>query len=186
MGQSKALLPFGPEPMLSRVVRILREVVSPIVVVAAKDQALPELPPHVLVVHDEQEFLGPLAGLTAGLAAMPGTVEAAYLSSCDVPLLKPEFVRRMIAELGGYDLSIPRDGDFYHPLAGVYRVSVESVARELVAAGRLRPFFLLERLRARQVATSELREVDPDLDSLRNINSPDDYLAALRLAGLSE
>lgn len=185
MGQPKALLPFGPEPMLSRVVRILREVVSPIVVVAAKGQALSELPPDTLVAHDEQESLGPLAGLAVGLAALSGKVEAAYLSSCDAPLLKPEFVRRMIAMLGDHDLAVPRDGEFYHPLAGVYRVSVESAARELVAAGRLRPLFLFERLRVRQVATSELGEVDPDLDSLRNVNSPDDYAKALRAAGLS-
>lgn len=185
MGQPKALLPFGPEPMLSRVVRILRKVVSPIVVVAAEGQELPELPPDTLIAHDEQESLGPLAGLTVGLAALSGKVEAAYVSSCDVPLLQPEFVRRMIAMLGADDLAIPRDGEFYHPLAGVYRVSVEGAARELVAAGRLRPFFLLESLRVRQVATFELVEVDPDLDSLRNVNSPDDYVKALRAAGLS-
>ena len=37
MGLDKASLPFGPETMLNRVVRKLSEVVSPIVVVAAKD-----------------------------------------------------------------------------------------------------------------------------------------------------
>ena len=63
MGQPKALLPFGTETMLSRVVRILREVVSPIVVVAAQGQMLPQLPPDILLARDEQEALGPLAGL---------------------------------------------------------------------------------------------------------------------------
>jgi molybdenum cofactor guanylyltransferase len=43
MGSSKALLPFGPETMLQRVVRLLSSVVSPIVVVAAVNQELPEL-----------------------------------------------------------------------------------------------------------------------------------------------
>ena len=45
MGTSKALLPFGPETMLQRVIRLLGELVSPIVAVAAAGQALPELPP---------------------------------------------------------------------------------------------------------------------------------------------
>ena len=49
MGTSKALLPFGPETMLQRVVRLLGEVVAPIVVVAASDQTLPDLPPGVIV-----------------------------------------------------------------------------------------------------------------------------------------
>jgi molybdopterin-guanine dinucleotide biosynthesis protein A len=186
MGQSKALLPFGSETMLSRVVRIVSEAVSSVVVVAAQGQTLPELPPEVVVVHDEQEALGPLAGLAVGLAALSGKVEAAYLSSCDVPLLKVEFVRRMIGMLGDCNLAIPREGKLYHPLSAVYRTSVEPIARDLVAEGRLRPFFLLERLQAREVDLSELREIDPDLASLRNVNCPEDYAAALRDAGLSQ
>ena len=46
MGVPKATLPFGPETMLQRVVRLLGTVVSPIVVVAARGQELPELPPR--------------------------------------------------------------------------------------------------------------------------------------------
>ena len=87
MGTSKALLPFGPETMLQRVVRLLSEVVSPIVVVAANDQDLPQLPSSVIVTRDENEGRGPLEGLRAGLKALPTTVDAAYVTSCDVALL---------------------------------------------------------------------------------------------------
>ena len=73
MGTSKALLPFGPETMLQRVVRILSSVVSPIVVVAAPAQELPDLPAHVIVTRDEREGRGPLEGLRAGLKATPST-----------------------------------------------------------------------------------------------------------------
>ena len=45
MGRPKAWLPFGPdEVMLQRVVRLVREVVGPVVVVAAPEQELPMLP----------------------------------------------------------------------------------------------------------------------------------------------
>jgi molybdopterin-guanine dinucleotide biosynthesis protein A len=67
MGTSKALLPFGSETMLQRVVRLLGEVVAPIVVVAAVDQALPALPQGTIVTRDEHEGRGPLEGLRAGL-----------------------------------------------------------------------------------------------------------------------
>src|SRR5690349_9052533 len=87
MGTSKALLPFGPETMLQRVVRILSNVVSPIVIVAAEDQEIPQLPAGVIVTHDEREGRGPLEGLRAGLKALPTNVDRAYVTSCDVPLL---------------------------------------------------------------------------------------------------
>src|SRR5437870_1311085 len=97
MGSAKALLPFGPELMLQRVVRLMREVVQPIVVVAAPKQELPPLPSNeVTIVRDRREGRGPLEGLAVGLATLPASVTAAYVTSCDVPLLQPDFVRRMI------------------------------------------------------------------------------------------
>src|SRR5687767_5196010 len=96
MGVPKATLPFGPETMLQRVVRLLGTVVSPIVVVAAKEQSLPALPDAVTVTRDEREARGPLEGLRAGLKALPESVAAAYVTSCDVPLLVPALVERMI------------------------------------------------------------------------------------------
>ena len=77
MGTSKALLPFGDETMLQRVVRLLSTVVSPIVVVAAAGQSLPDLQADVIVTRDEQQGRGPLEGLRAGLKALPGTIESA-------------------------------------------------------------------------------------------------------------
>ena len=75
MGRPKAWLPFGVETMLQRVVRILREVVEPVVVVAAPNQDVPALPAGVEIVHDEVEGKGPLAGLAAGLAALEGKAD---------------------------------------------------------------------------------------------------------------
>src|SRR5687768_17249123 len=102
MGTSKALLPFGDETMLQRVVRILGTVASPVVVVAAGDQQLPHLPADVIVTRDEREGRGPLEGLRAGLRALPAGADAAYATSCDVPLLVPGFVEQMIELAHGY------------------------------------------------------------------------------------
>jgi molybdopterin-guanine dinucleotide biosynthesis protein A len=186
MGRPKAWLPFGTELLLQRVVRVLSEVVSPIVVVAARGQDVPELPAGVEIARDEHEALGPLAGLAAGLAALGQRADAAYASSCDVPLLKTAFVAHIIAALEDYDLAIPRDGQYHHPLAAAYRTDLETKVRELIAANRLRPFFLLERARAREIDVAELRAVDPKLWSLRNINTPEEYDAALGDAGLTD
>src|SRR3954451_20299833 len=100
MGRPKAWLPFGGEIMLPRVPRLLGEAVGPLVVVAAPGQDLPPLPTEITIVRDEVAGRGPLQGLKAGLEALRGRAEAAYLSSCDVPFLRPGFVRRLIDLLG--------------------------------------------------------------------------------------
>ena len=185
MGTSKALLPFGPETMLQRVVRLLGSVVSPIVVVAAGSQALPELPKDTLVTRDEREARGPLEGIRAGLKALPSQVDAAYITSCDVPLLVPGFVQRMIKLAEGYDIAVTEVDGFAHPLSAVYRRTALPHAEALLAEDQLRVSHLFSRVRTRRVPTSEMIDVDPELQTLRNLNTREDYAAALAAAGFA-
>ena len=180
MGRPKAWLPFAGELLLPRVVRLLREVVEPVVVVAAPGQDVPPLPEGVRVIRDEAEDRGPLQGLAAGLMALQGQADAAYLSSCDVPFVRPAFVRRLIALLGENAICVPRVGDYHHPLAAIYRLDVTEAVNRLLAEDRLRPFFLFAAVPTRVVEADELRDADPDFDTLRNLNTPEDYEAALR------
>jgi molybdopterin-guanine dinucleotide biosynthesis protein A len=182
MGSPKALLPFGTETMLQRVVRLLGSVVTPIVVVSARDQPLPLLPGYTRIARDEREGRGPLEGLRAGLKALPETVDAAYITSCDVPLLVPGFVRLMIDLLGDHDIAVMDIDGFPHPLSAVYRRAILPHVEALLADDRLRPAFLFDALRTRRVRPSEVASVDPDLLTLRNLNTPEDYRDALKLA----
>jgi molybdopterin-guanine dinucleotide biosynthesis protein A len=182
MGSSKALLPFGPETMLQRVVRLLGEVVVPIVVVAASDQTLPDLPPGVIITRDEREGRGPLEGLRAGLKALPPDVEAAYVTSCDVPLLVPGFVTQMLDLARGYEVAVMEIDGFTHPLSAVYRRSTLARVEELLAQDRLRPVLLFEAVNTRRIGPREMT-ADPDLRTLWNLNTREDYERALADAG---
>lgn len=183
MGVPKASLPFGSESMLARVVRVLAEVVEPVVVVAAVGQPLPRLPRQVIVTRDERDCHGPLEGLRAGIAAIAARAEAAYATSCDVPLLSAAFVRYMISKLGEHAAAVPFDGDLYHPLAGIYRTDTVLVIERLLDLESLRTSDLFESVLTNRVPLQELRSVDPELSSLLNVNTPADYARALELAG---
>jgi molybdopterin-guanine dinucleotide biosynthesis protein A len=191
MGVPKATLPFGPETMLQRVVRVLSSVVAPIVVVAARDVAiqsswrLPDLPSDVILTVDEREQRGPLEGLRAGLKALSPAVDAAYVTSCDVPMLVPAFVTRMIELLGTDDIAVMEIDGFPHPLSAVYRRTVLPQIESLLEQDRLRPVFLFDAVRTRRVRPEEMASVDPELLTLRNLNTREDYLSALSDAGLS-
>jgi molybdopterin-guanine dinucleotide biosynthesis protein A len=180
MGRPKAWLPFGEELMLPRVVRLLGEVVAPVVVVAAPGQDVPPLPSTIEIVRDPQRGRGPLQGLTAGLLALCGRVDAAYLSSCDVPFVQPAFIRRLVDLLGDRAICLPEVEGYRHPLAAVYRLEVAAVAERLLTEDRLRPAFLFEEVPTRIVRPEELADVDPTFQTFRNLNTPADYEAALR------
>ena len=186
MGVPKATLPFGPETMLQRVVRLLGTVVSPIIVVAAREQALPALPAGVRIARDEREARGPLEGIRAGLSALPPSIDAAYITSCDVPLLVPAFVERMIELMSDHDVAVMEIDGFTHPLSAIYRRNTLPHVEALLAADRLRPLFLFEQVRTRRVTPEEMKGVDPELRTLRNLNTQEDYRAALADAGLAD
>lgn len=188
MGRDKATLPFGSELLLQRVVRILSTIVAPpdMVVVAARDQQLPPLAGEILVARDEHPGRGPLEGLAAGLQALRERVDAVYATACDVPLLVPAFVERLFALLEEYDIAVPVDGAFLHPLAAVYHVRVLPVVRQLLAADELRLRGLFTAVPTRLIPVETLRDVDPQLRTLMNLNRPEDYRAALVAAGFAD
>ena len=177
MGQSKALLPLDGEPMLLRVLRALQAVVNPVVVVAAVGQHLPPLPAGVMLAHDLTPDCGPLMGLVTGLAALPPTVTAAFLSSCDAPLLHPEFVAHLLASLGANSAAVPRHAGRLHPLAAAYRREAGDAALSLVYAGQLRMTALFD------ILPTAIVENAPHPESLRNVNTPEDYAALVADSG---
>ena len=172
MGRPKALLPWRGRTLIEHVVGILRQVVDEVVVVASAELSLPSL--EARVVRDREPRLGPLGGIREGLEAMRG--DLAYVTSTDAPFLTPLFVRTLLS-FG--TAAAPEVDGFVQSLSAVYPKSLAPRAHELIAAGRMRPLFLLEAGNYRKVLPREL----PDLDSLKNLNTPEDYLEALRADG---
>ena len=180
MGTSKAHLQFGAETLLQRIVRIMGEVLDPLVVVAANGQELPILDAKVMICRDKNEGHGPLEGLAAGLEALKERCDAVFLSSCDVPFLKKEFILGMTKALGESRMCIPRTEGYFHPLASVYRVDVLPDVQQLLGEKKLRPFFLLEKVKGKIIEEAQLKQFDSELFSLKNLNTPEDFQQALR------
>jgi molybdopterin-guanine dinucleotide biosynthesis protein A len=182
MGRPKASLEWHGSTLLHRVTGIVgRAVAGPVIVVRAPDQELPELPPGVRVVEDPAEGRGPLQGIAAGLAAVADEAELAYVSSTDVPLLHPAFVRAVVRAAAGktvaagdaagagrllaagngrigdpVDVALPVVHGYRHPLAAAYRTSLVPAVEELIAEDRMRPAFLFERCRVVELSEEDL------------------------------
>jgi len=186
MGTPKAALEWHGSTLLRRVVGIVgRAVDGPVIVVRAPGQELPSLPADVEIAEDAREGRGPLQGLEAGLAAARAHAPVAYASSTDVPLLHPRFVRRVVAAVDdGADVALPEVRGFPQPLAAAYRTELVEVIARLIAKDRMRPAFLFEACRTTRLDADALlgdpalAALDPELDSVLNLNEPADYEAA--------
>lgn len=179
MQRDKASLPFGDATMLERVAGVVAQVVDEVWLVAREGQSVPG---DFRIARDPAEGLGPLAGIVAGLGAM--AAERAFVTTCDVPLLKPAYVARLLELSRGHPIAVPVVGDHTMVTSAVYSREVLPVAEDLLRQRRLRPLFLVEAFDARIVSEAELREVDAELASLRDCNTPEAYRDALRAADL--
>lgn len=187
MGRSKAWLDWHGTPLLTRTATLLGAVVDgPLVVVRAAGQELPELPAGTDVIDDPVPGLGPLPAIGVGLAAVGERRDRAFVAAVDLPLLHPAFVARVLAGLGGADdVALPVAHGHHQPLAAAYRTSLAGPIAELTDRGEGRPPSLFARCRVRRLdedallADGELARHDPALASLTNVNTPDEYAAAL-------
>jgi molybdenum cofactor guanylyltransferase len=175
MGRPKALLPFDGEPLVAHVVRSLKNLFAEAVVVGAPDQELPTLP--AVLVRDEVAYQGPVSGIYHGLNA--STQGICFVTSCDAPFLNLDLIAHLVSQISDCDVVVPYWQARFQPLHAVYRRSVAPFLREQLDRGELRPISLYPKVRTREIHEDEIRRLDPEGLSFLNMNSPEDYDAAL-------
>lgn len=175
MGIPKAWLPMGDETVLQHLVHLLTEVVTQVVVVASPEQSLPALDSAVHLTHDRNPDRGPLEGLATGLSSLSVEKECAMVVACDVPLLKAAFVKHLFSSLGTHDAVVPFVGGKPHPLVAVYRTSVRAVVERQLSSGHRSMREFLAEIDVLYLGEQHVSEIDPQFESLRNINRPEDF-----------
>jgi molybdopterin-guanine dinucleotide biosynthesis protein A len=190
MGTPKAGLPWHGSTLLRRTTGVLaRSAGGPVIVVRAPGQPLPLLPGDIEVVDDPADGLGPLQGIATGLtiAAKLG-LAATFVCATDMPFLHPRFVRRVLDALEEpTEVVLPDARGHHQPLAAAYRTSLVPLLNERIAAGRLRlaelldlPAMVLRLDEPALLSDPALAAADPTLESVVNVNTPQDYAAALQ------
>ena len=175
MGRPKAMLPFDGVPLIVHTIDMLQPLFDEIVVVAAPRQELPAMP--VQLVRDEVAYQGPVGGISYGLAAASGRV--AFVTSCDSAFLNPALIAHLLSQIADHDVVVPFWDGRLQPLHAVYRRSVLPLLEAQLARGELRPVHLFDKVRTRRIEEEEIRRFDPDGASFFNMNTPEDYAAAL-------
>ena len=182
MSKPKAALDFGGESILERMVEELAPSFDDLIIVAAPEheESFRIEIPRARIVRDEVAFAGPLDALRRGLVA--ARHEIAFACSCDLPMLKSDLAAELCSLIGEHAAAIPIVDNRLQPLCAVYRKSAAGSIAKLIANGAQRLLVLAQVLDTRRVSTDELRRVDPTLASFINVNTPDDYTRALKLA----
>ena len=182
MEQDKAALLLDGETLLHRTVRALAVVAEEIVIVRSPGTPrldLGALPP-VRVVEDAVEGQGPLVGMAAGLEAARAPI--AIVVGVDMPFLRPALLRLLVARVAaGARWVFPVGQDGPQPLCSAIARDALPVLRARIEAGDRAPMALEAPLGGVRLLEQEWRAADPDGASFMDVDTPEDFAAALAI-----
>ncbi|NLX90149.1 MAG: molybdenum cofactor guanylyltransferase [Firmicutes bacterium] len=177
MGKNKLLLPLGKMTVVETLVNTLNGLFAECILVTDRPQDFHGLP--VRIVPDLYKGIpkSTLRGIHGGLSASRHPYS--FVVGGDMPFAVPELITYLCGLADGYDLVIPWEDPHFHPLTAVYSRKLLPLIVEMLSAGHYKVGFLYKRIRSLYVDVSDLRAFDPQLWSLFNINTPEDYAKAL-------
>jgi molybdenum cofactor guanylyltransferase len=179
-GVDKASLELNGKPLLEHVLEAVNPLAAEIFVVANDDRLAGDA--RFTVLHDPEPHAGVLPALLAALDA--ATSPLLLLLACDMPFISRDVVRLLLDLAASHDAVMPYVQSFPQAMHAVYRVRPCRVAvRNVLEHGGRRMISFLDDVNTRRVQEDEIRQIDPDIRSFFNVNTPYDLEAARHLLG---
>jgi len=170
MGRDKAMLSAGGLTLVEYLARRLGPAVDEVLISLARP--IPGLS-GLRFVFDRFQGVGPLAGIHAGLTA--ASQPLVWIVACDLPGVEPPVGSLLRREAVGVDAVVPRVGDELEGVCAVYRRELGNHVDAYLREGKRSIKSMLDTLNVRYLTADELRTVDPELRSFRNLNTPAEY-----------
>ncbi|MGA2767969.1 MAG: molybdenum cofactor guanylyltransferase [Candidatus Bathyarchaeia archaeon] len=182
-GQDKGLLQLAGKPLVKHVLNAVDNVVDEkIVVVSCKehmDEYLKATDACANVVADKVNVHSPLGGASTGFEEAHG--EYSLLLPCDTPFASRDILSLLLELCTGRNACVPRwPNGYVEPLQAVYCTEAALEASNVaLCAGKLNMQAMLDNLHyIRYVSTLVLEQLDPELKTFFNINTPLDLKRA--------
>ncbi len=174
-GTEKALLQVGGVRILDRIYEIYRELFDEIILVTNSPERFLEW--DLLIVSDLFAIRSSLTGIHAGLFYT--TNPYAFISACDTPFLKKEMVETVIGRIEDkIDIVMPETSAGFEPLCAAYSKRCLEAAQNNLQQNKLKITRTFRKSRIKTISEKVLRQIDPELQSFFNINTPEDLQRA--------
>jgi molybdopterin-guanine dinucleotide biosynthesis protein A len=170
-GITKANVVFGGVTIVSRIVSVMEDLFSEIIIVTSKHEEFREYNNHKIVT-DEYLKAGPLGGIHAALKS--SSEDAIFVIAGDMPFPDKKIINEQITEFskGEHDIIIPMIDQLIEPLHAIYSKTILTDLEKFLSVRQnraVRDFF-------KEVNVGYLRISDTDKSrkAFTNINSASD------------
>jgi molybdopterin-guanine dinucleotide biosynthesis protein A len=182
-GEDKGLLNLNNKPLLNRVIDSVKGIVDEVIVVTSSEKRAKSYAKmvsyDVRFAIDFCESKGPLVGALTGFEAAQG--KYSLLLPFDVPFVSRNVVSLLFELCIGKSAVIPRwPSNQIEPLHAVYNTKQTlEVAKKTLASNELGLEAMVSKMQGvRYISTLVIEQLDPDLRTFFNINTPLDLKKA--------
>jgi molybdopterin-guanine dinucleotide biosynthesis protein A len=182
-GRDKGLVVLAGKPLIIHLIDRVYKVVDDVFVVVSSEKQKNKfetlLEEKANLVIDKDDSQSPLVGAITGFET--ANAEYSLLLPCDTPLVSTQIVQFLLDMCANRSAVIPRwPGGYIEPLQAVYRTeSALTAAKTALKQGKMNMQSMIDNLRGvRYVSTIVLEQLEPDLLTFFNVNTPQDLKKA--------
>jgi molybdopterin-guanine dinucleotide biosynthesis protein A len=176
-GRDKGLVVLAGKPLILHVIDRVYKVVDEVLVVVSSEKQKNKfetlLEEKANLVIDKDDSQSPLVGAITGFET--ANAEYSLLLPCDTPLVSTQIVQFLLDMCANRSAVIPRwPGGYIEPLQAVYRTeSALTAAKTALKQGKMNMQSMIDNLSGvRYVSTIVLEQLEPDLLTFFNVNTP--------------
>jgi molybdopterin-guanine dinucleotide biosynthesis protein A len=174
-GNEKAFIHINGHAIIAHIMQTFNKLFDEIVVVT--NSPLPYLEWDLRIVKDIYPMRSSLSGIHAGLFYMETT--HGFIAACDTPFLQPDLINSILQIIRPeYDVIIPQTQAGFEPLCAAYSKRCLPLIQHQMIQNRLKIQAFFNKVRVKTISEKILRDVDPELMSFFNINTPEDLKKA--------
>ncbi len=171
-GRNKAFLKLNGKPILQWLLESLQHNFDDILLVTRQPELYQEWP--VKVVTDIYTARSSLTGIHAGFVNAPS--QYIFAIGCDTPFLQPQVTQLLIDQISKeQDVVVPFYGGHFQPLCAVYAKECLAVVKKQLDAKKYKIIDFFDQLRIKKIDEKKFLQVDPQLRSFLNVNTPEMY-----------
>jgi len=181
MGEDKALKPFLGKPLIQRVVNRLTPIAGEIIVTTNHPEDYQFL--GLRLIPDLKPGRGALGGLYTAIATASHPFVA--VAACDMPFVSPNFFERAYSLLvkEEADVVIAKTAEGHEPFHALYRRETCLPAIEAaIEADKWKVIAWFPQVVVREIQPDELKTFDPSGLCFWNVNTPEEFEQAEKLA----
>ena len=178
--RNKALLKIGCKSIIEHIIDALSDVTESILLITNSPDEYEHL--GLSMFRDIIPGSGSLGGIYTGIKV--SKTHYNLIVACDIPFIQPHFLTFLMDQMKGYDVTIPITPDGNQPTCAIYSENCLEPIEIQINTGNFKIVDFFPHVKVNRVVLSALYPCyDPNM--FLNINTSEDYLRAIAIAGKS-